>query len=330
MQVVVDAGKLKRMFRELKPILRKSDDGGILGMFVDNNIFTVTCKSGIIYERQFATDAHGSVAVTVLYRDLSDLLPTSGVAMITLSDKAVMVTTPEFSTTLQAAYGEVTPYKRRCTKFKNISATKLVDAAQMFASLSPVAKTLKMETPILLTSQVAIIKYPSVWLELPFTDFATSIGVRELRTVASFGPRSVGIADDAIEFLSDSALLAIPITPVGSVSTCRDILRNPQSPVGFFLGDFAVQVTSFARSVSGACKLTICKSGAILNYKSNTVEMHYCLGNVDEPIYTLDTFTEYLQMIFRYLSEQEAELTVADNVVMFSVHDKFKLLFATI
>lgn len=330
MQVVVDAAKLKRMFRELKPILHRSDDGGLLGIFVDNNVLTITCKNGIIYERQFATDAQGSVAVTVIYRDLSELLPSSGLALLTLSDRAVMISTSEFSTTLQAAYGEVTPYKRRCSSFKNISSAKLVTLAQMFTVLSPVSRTLKTESSVLLTSEVAICKYPSVWLEIPFTDFSTSIGVRELRVIASFSPRSVGVADDAIEFLNDSALLAIPITPVGIVTTCNSIMRNPKPAIRFHSEDVSAQVASFSRSVSGSCKLTFCVGGTILSYKSQTVEMCYNLGDTSEPIYTLDTYTEYLQMIFRFIIGKDVELTVADNVVMLSVQNEFKLIFAII
>lgn len=330
MQVIVDAAQLKRMFRELKPVLRNASDGGLLGMSLRGNVLTVTCKNGLIYQRRFATDSSGTAVVTVLYRDLSELLPSDGIAVVLLSDKAVMISTPEFTTTLQAAYGEVTPYRQRCESFKQIQAAKLNNLASMFASLAPVSRTMKSESSVLLTSEVAICKYPSIWLEVPFTDFATSIGVRELRTIANFGPRSVGISGDAIEFKNDAALLAVPITQVGVVKTCTQILRSPEPEVKIANIDIAERAASFARSVSGACKLTFCADGYILSYRSNNVEMSCNIGDVSAPIYTLDTYTEYLQMIFKLIAGEQAYLTKAQNAVMLSVPGKLRLLFATI
>lgn len=330
MQAIIDAKELKRMFVDLRPILKNSMDGGLLGFNVEDNQLIVTCKNGIIYERKFACDVTGPIYSTVIYRDIADMLPTEGLAVISVSEKSVEMRTSEFSTSFVAAYGEIKPYVRRCRDQKQCRQETYAKLASAFRELSPVSKSLKSESSVILRPPFAICKYPTIWLEVPFEGFSTSIGVRELRTIANFNPKYYAASDEAIEFFNGSALLAVPISPVGDVLSTKDILQNPQPPRQLSGLAPLEKALSFARTVKGACKLTYYTDGYKVTYKNQEVEMAFSVGPCMDPIYTLDTYTEYLQMLFRLTQDKTAYLTVASNAIMIEVPGELRLIHSIV
>lgn len=331
MQVTVESRDLRRMFADLRPVLRGSLDGGQLGINVEGGFLIFTAKAGIIYERRFPCNDPGPIYATVIYKDISDFLPGDGPATLDITDKSVGIRTARFSTTFASAYGEVKPYVRRCSDPKPVQAGTYLKLAQLFGELSPVSKSLKSESSVVLQPPCAVCKYPTVWLELPYAGFQTSISTKELRTIANFNPKHCAVGDDAVEFYNGSALLAIPRTPVAKAKTCDEILKNPGEPLQLYSTGCLEHCVSLARAAKGPCKLTCCSDGWYVAYKNQEVEMSFSVGQCSDPYYTLDTYVEYLPMLFRLLGEEITGYFVkADNAVMFEVPGVFKLLHSII
>lgn len=330
MLAVVPAGEFRRVFSDLKPILRFQQDGAILGFSIEQHLLKVTCKTGIIYERQFACEPEGPLYVTVIYRDISEFLPGKGTVQLDISDTAVEVRATGFSTTFTKAYGEVLPYKPRCQDTRPLPKTLFPMLARVYGELSVVSKTLKTESSILLQPPAAICKYSTIWLEVPFEGFSTSIGLREVRTVANFEPESYGVAQGIVEFRKGPAVLAIPCNEVENVKLCEDVLVQPAKPLPLYSASVLPKVTQFSRAVSGACQLAFFSDGYKLTYKSNVFSLECVLGNCTEYYYTLDTYAEYLPMIFRLIDEAQAFLTVGRNAVMIEVPGSLRLLHSIV
>ncbi len=327
MQVTVEAKDLRRMFADLKPVLRNSMDGGLLGLAVENGFLIFTAKSGIVYERRFPCQQQGPMSVTVIYRDIADFLTGGGPAVLDISEKSVTIRTAQFSTTFPPAYGEVQPYQKRCQDPKQVTPGIYLKLAQTFGELSTVSRALKKESSILLSDGFAICKYPTIWLEVPYNGFTTTISTKELRTIANFNPKYCAVSDEAAEFYNGSALLAVPRSPLATVKNCGEILVNPSAPMPLPRYGCLEECTSLSRTVKGNCKLTACKDGWRVQYKSQDVEMAFSVGQCLHSYYTLDTYVEYLVMLFRLLGdEQEAYLVKADNAVMFEVPGRFRLV----
>ncbi len=327
MQVTVELKDLRRMFIDLKPILKNSMDGGLLGITIENGSIVFTAKSGIIYERRFPCDQQGPMFATVVYRDISDFLTGDGLALLDVAEKAVSIRTAQFSTTFPSAYGEVRPYQRRCSDPKKVTPGLYLKLAQMFGELSVVSRAMKAESSVLLSDGFAVCKYPTIWLEVPYTGFSTSISTKELRTIANFSPRHCAVSSEAAEFYNGSALLAVPVTPIGTVKSCAEVLKDPAPPMKLPSYTALEECVSLARTVKGACKLTCCADGYRVGYKSQEVEMAFSVGPCNSPYYTLDTYVEYLAMLFRLIGEeQEVYFIKATNAVMFESPNRFRLV----
>lgn len=331
MQVTVDSKDLRRMFADLRPVLKQALDGGLLGINVEGGFLIFTAKAGIIYERRFPCNVPGPAYATVLYKDISDFLPNTGPALIDIEEKAVSIRTAQFSTTFKAAYGEVRPYVRRCKDPKPVLSGTYLKLAQNFGELAPVSRGLKTESSVVLKPPFAICKYPTIWLEVPYAGFVTSISQKELRTIANFNPKYYALGEDAVEFQNGPAILAVPRSPIGDVKNCSQILVDPSPAVP--LPDFnpQEQCASLARAAKGPCKLTCCADGWKVFYKNQEVEMAFSVGQCTKPYYTLDTHVEYLTMLFRLLGVEAAGyFTKASNAVMFEVPGVFRLLHSII
>ena len=75
----------------------------------------------------------------------------------------------------------------------------------------------------------------------------------------------------------------------------------------------------------------ITSDGYIVSYKNNEVEMSVSAGPcTGSCLYTLDTYTEYLMMIFHLIGESKAQLVVGDNAVMLEVPGKLRLLHSIV
>ena len=331
MQVVLNAKEFKSMFSTLRPILRNAADGGLLGFSVSQHVLSVTCRNGVIFEQKFACEQDGPMFVTVLYRDISDLLPGTGEVYVDLSEKLVHIKADGFTTTLLSAYGQVSPYRKRVQNYKQCDAKDYLRLARAFQELNAVAKTLKRDAPVLLVPPRAICKYPTVWLEVAYRGISTSMGMKDLRTIANFEPKLYGVAEDAIEFLNGSALLAYPLNKVGECKTCKDILVNPSEPKTLHVLESVENIQAMTRVVRGPCKVSFYTDGYIVSYKNNEVEMSVSAGPcTGRCLYTLDTYTEYLMMIFHLIGESKAQLVVGDNAVMLEAPGKLRLLHSIV
>lgn len=331
MQVIVEARDLRRMFSDLRPVLKQSLDGGLLGINVENGFLIFTAKAGLIYERRFPCTVPGPAYATVLFKDIADFLPNQGPAAIDIEEKAVSIRTAQFSTTLASAYGEVRPYVRRCKDPKPVQTGTYLKLAQIFQELAPVSRSLKSESSIIFEPPFAICKYPTVWLEVPYSGFTTSISSKELRTIANFNPKHFALGEDAVEFHNGAAILAAPRTPVGQTTNCTDILKDPEPAKPLPTFGCLEECTSLSRAAKGPCKLTCYSDGWRVYYKNQEVELSFSVGQCSNPYYTLDTHVEYLTMIFRLLGEEvQGYFTKASNAVMFEVPGVFRLLHSII
>lgn len=330
MQVTVEARDLRRMFADLRPIMRNALDGGLLGICVENNTLICTANSAIVYERRFPCEVSGPIYSTVVYRDISEFLPGEGTATITISEKSVDIRTDHFSTSFPPAYGEIRPYVRRCSDPKQVPSGTYLKLVQKFQELAPVSKSMKQDAPIYLCDGFAVCKYPTIWLEVPYSGFQSSISARDLRTIANFNPKHFAVGEEAVEFYNNAAILAVSKAPTGVQKRAEEVLVNPSTPFQLPAYGCLEQSANLARVAKGPCKLTCCADGWRVSYQSQQVELSFSVGSCDAPYYTLDTFVEYLPMLFKLLGENAGLLTVAQNAVMFEVPNQFRFIHSII
>lgn len=86
----------------------------------------------VVYEQQLVSEHPGPYSLTVLYQDLSEILPGRGVVELDLSPLFVGVKCESMSSTLQQANGMVSRYSRREGTFRSISTNEVKQWARLF------------------------------------------------------------------------------------------------------------------------------------------------------------------------------------------------------
>lgn len=316
MLIHVNASELRAVFRDVKPIFKGAQDGALMCFTVENHILYITCTNGVVYEQQIASEHPGPYTLTVLYQDLSEILPGRGVIELDLSPLFVGVRGESMSSTLQQANGMVSRYKRACQAFTKIATGEVKQWAQLFSDTSPVSKSMQREAPVIFKPPFAIMKFPAFWLQVPNQVLDTVMDLKELRAVAEFAPTEFGVTNDAIEFKRDTAILAVPRNSIGSCKCVDDLTVDHGPPQTLLGGNYLPKVQQFLRSVGpGACRCHFYASGVDLEVSRPRVQSSYKLGTCDTPITTVPTFLEYVQMFFKLCGEAPITITEGKSSV---------------
>lgn len=310
MLIHVNSSDLKSVFKDIKPIFKGSTDAAIMGFNIENHILYITCSSGIVYEQQIASEHPGPYSLTVLYQDLSEILPGRGVVELDLSPLFVSVKCDSMSSTLQQANGIVSRYNRRGGTFSKLSTNDVKQWARLFSETAPVTKSLQREAPVIFKPPYAIMKFPSFWLQLPNTVLDTVMALSELKAVAEFGPTEYSVTADAIEFKRGSAILAVPRNAADSCKFIDDMLKDHGEPGVLAGGSYLPKIQQFLRSVGpGPCRCHFYESGIDIEVSRPKVQSNMKMGKCDTPIATLPTFIEYVQMFFKLCGESPISIS---------------------
>ena len=319
MLVTVDAKELKEMFSDIKPILKSIQEGALVGVSLSDHILTFTVRNGLVYTKTFVVEATGPYSITVLYQDLSEMLPASSTAQLDLEPVFVGVKTKNLNTLLVRANGIISPYASELQGFQKCDTALYTRLANNFTLMSPVSKSLGVESSAILAPDYAILKYSTVWLQIPFNDFTSSISLRDLRSIAAFKPAEVAVSETAVEFKRRTALLAIPRTPLQSTTSVKDVIKDPERPIQLFRSNPLTDIQKFVRSVgSGACVLLFYTDGYEVQVENPRYNCSFRHGDCTQHIYSLHTYLEYLPMLFRIFPMQSAVLTKGSNAIAIS------------
>lgn len=312
MLVRVNAAELKTVFRDVKPILKSIKQGATLGFTVENHILYITCVNGIVYEQQLASEATGPYYLTVLYQDLSELLPGTGVVDLDLAPCYVEVRSAAMSATLPVANSVISRYKRRCDSPSPIDPATVKQWARLYAETAPVAKALGREAPIIFKPPYAVLKFPTFWLQLANTCLETTMGLSELKAVAEFAPTSVGSSSEVLEFYRGSAVLALPRNATDSCKSIDDMVGDHTAAKVVRGASYLPKVQQFLRSVgAGECRCHFYTDGISLAVHRPTVQSSLRVGTCTDSILEIPTFLEYVQMLFKLFAD--APITVTEG-----------------
>lgn len=314
MLIRTNASELKAVFRDIKPIFKNMADAATIGFTVEGHILYITCANGLVYEQQLVSEQEGPYSLTVLYQDLSELLPGRGVVELDLSPLFVSIKCETMTSTLKQANGITTRYLRRSNTFNRISPEEVKHWSRLFSETAPVAKSLRREAPVIFKPPYAIIKFPSFWLQLPNRSLDTVMALNDLKAVAEFAPTEYSCTPDVVEFKRGSAILALPRNVMDTCKFIGDMLSDHSIPQTLMGGTYLPRVQQFLRSAGpGPCRCHFYHGGIDLEVNRPKAQASIKIGVCDTPITTLPTFLEYVQMFFRLCGEESIVITSGES-----------------
>ena len=328
MLLTLNASELKSVFKDIKPLFSGCADAALIGFTIEQHILYITCQSSVVYERQLVSEHPGPYSLTVLYQDLSEILPGKGTVELDLTPLFVGVRCDTMSATLQQANGIVSRYKQRDAKRKRIQEVSVKEWARKFTECSPVAKSLKREAPITFKPPYAIMKFSTFWLQLRNDDLDAVMSLKDLKAVAEFSPTEYSVTADAIEFHRNSAVMAVARNTVDRCTTIQEMVAAAKESGKVAGGAYLPKIQQLLRSVGpGECRCFFYEDGVeIVVHRpkvSSSLKMGDCGG---KPVAIIPTFLEYVQMIFRLCGESAITVLIGKSFVCLRTEDISMLL----
>lgn len=319
MLIRLNAAELKGVFKDIKPIYKNCQDGALMGFNVDNYNLYITCSNGVVYEQHLPCEHPGPYSLTVLYQDLSELLPGRGVVDLELAPLYVSITSEFISATLQRANSDIARYRQRAMEFSQIDPSIVRGWASVFSETSTISKSLKREAAVVFKPPHAIIKFPTFWLQLQNNILDTSMSLNVLKAIAEFAPTEFATTDSAIEFRRRNATLSVQRTPIETCEFIDSITSDHEAPVTLRGQSYLPRIQQFLRSVgAGRCRCYFYRSGIEVVVSRPKVQSSLRIGECDAKIAVIDTFLEYVQMFFRLCGEQDVTITSGKKSIQLS------------
>lgn len=314
MLITVNSSDIRAAFQDMKPLFKAADTCNALGFTVHDYVLYITCNAGVVYERQVAVDQAGPYTITVLYQDLSEIIPARGVLSIDLEPLFVEISSEFMSATLQQANGIVSRYKQRSSSFEPINPAMVQTMADLFSNSTTVSKALKREAPITLKPPYARMEFATFWLECQNPLLDMTISLTHLKALAAFKPTEFSTSEDAVEFRNGPAILAIPRNaPVPSLCV-QDLLKDPITCGVMQSNTYLTRIQQFWRSVgAGECRCHLYTDGMDIVVSRPRVQSHLKIGACTELITSFSTFIEYVQMLFTIIGTSPVEVIRGNN-----------------
>lgn len=327
MLVRLNASDLRGVFKDIRPLYKGMKDGALLGITIEQHILSITAQCGLVYTQSLSVEEGGPYAITVLYQDLLELLPSRGVAELELTPLFVEIQCEGVRVTLSQANGMLSKYPTRGSDFSPIPAGELSRWVRIYSETSPVAKSLQQEAPITFNPPIAIMKFPTVWVQTTNSFLTAVISLKDLKILAAFSPSTYAQCTDVIEFKRGTAVLAVPLTSPGECTSIEKLRTRHGSEYRAWIGNHVQDVQQLLRSAGvGECSCTFYLKGLSLHVSRPNVQISLYKGDTSSKIVTLPTFLEYAQMILKLCGSGDVGITYGGGSICIRATDTLLLL----
>jgi len=330
MLVEVNAADLKAAFQDMKPIYKAGCTTPVLGITLEDHILYFTSTAGLVYEYQMVVDQPGPYMLTVLYQDLSELLPTRGVLELHLEPLFVEIKGDRMSAVLQQANSIVSRYTPRKLELHPIQPGGVSAIAQLFAETAPVSKSLRKEVPVIFKPPYAIMKFPTFWLQCNNSILDMTMDLQALKSLSTFAPTQYGANAEVVEFHRKGALLAMPRNPSAECCFVDDVIAKHTTPTGVQSGPYLQKVQQLLRAVGpGQCRCYFYRDGMEVVVSRPTVQASVRVGECSEQVAVFSTFLEYVQMLLKVIGAESFDITRGTDSICLQT-PQIKMLLAAL
>lgn len=320
MSFAVSANALRHTFEDISPLLKKVGDGALLAFTTEDNALVITAQSGLVYQSTLTARPDTRATVTVLYQDLSELIPATGEVQVQVSDGLVSFSTDTSYIVLQPAYGVVSKYHPITGRIpQTITDGYLQRIQKELDTFKVVSRTLKREASIKCAPPILAQRYPTIWYERTFDMFNTVMSLQELTVLSRFGPTGIIIESNVLEFHKMGALLAIPRVECESLIPGNRILSNPQTALSTMLPEKLPMLQKYQRAAGAVpVRAYFYSQGLKVQNLNPEFTMTLNIGNTGTtPYVSLNCPVEYLVMMFQVFPFLNMTITEGSNAVMF-------------
>jgi hypothetical protein len=266
----------------------------------------------MLYQRSIPTRCSDFFTVTVVYKDLSDLLGNTGPCELDITKAAVTITAPFAVVTLQAGFTEKSMYVPITDGKEYAIDVNFPNTVSTLTSISTLEKTLYKEASYIYDGKFVTVKYPTVWIRTPCRFVPTVMTKRHAETLAKFLPNKCVANDDVLEFSRGPGLFVIPRVKAVLETDFNIKLKDMKQVAIIPTLNLLSRLKRVRSSIgNGFLKMAIYKEGINLFTSREKVNLSMVHGDISEGyVATVDIPLEYLIMCASMVKEGDIVMSM--------------------
>lgn len=306
--VTVDQRELKAVLESLTPLFPQGSKEIPLGFHFEDTQLTIVCIQSVVYQAVLETDLPLNTYCTIMYNNVAPLLEKSDTVSLEVTPVSLCMSGGDFSIEFPFGYSNVAKQDVPEDGYNPMASTMFYNGFRTILNIG-LEKLYKLDPSIILNHDVAIQKFPNVWVQVrtPGLPICTTIDRSHLKLIQNFGPRAVcDSVPGVLTFMNANAVLQIPCKAMNSEGSITDILADMTSTVTLHIGNYYERLVSATRvNTKANCRISIRDDGIITVIQNSGIQVSLSCGTNDGTF--LDTVSLPLQLWLAFLKGIETD-----------------------
>ncbi len=300
--ITISLSSLRPVLDMLQLLVPKGESEVPVGLHKKGSELYITSTQGCAYQSHITIDYDGVIDTTFMYRDITPLLPTMGDVMLYVLPNYVEISGEGFSVSFPIAYSTVEVLEIGTTNFRDIDSTVYQTGLSKITGMG-LEKLLLKVSPIIIRDNIAIQKYPNVWVQTRANGLGVSAVIDTVHTklLTRFSP--TGVTDSipgTLLFKGRNGTLQIPCRADNDSSSVKDLLVDMESVLTINLQSYLDKVRTLSKiDPKGHCNVILYESGMFTRMSVANSNMKIGIGNTTGEV--VQTVTLPIQLWLSFL-----------------------------
>ncbi|MCM1218882.1 MAG: hypothetical protein NC548_30740 [Lachnospiraceae bacterium] len=257
---------------------------------LSNEDLLLVCTSGCVYSDTLTVSNpdNENWEVTVMYKNLLDVLPTDGQLNIMYTSFGIELVGGSCTVQLPKGYSIITPPKFPDSGYTRIPESSLFRNGLRTLVGMGLGSLYLQDKPVHLYGQVALLKYPNVQVQVrvPGLDMYMMLAPEHVKMLSGFNPSewyTNGV--DTLILKRDGAYLEMPMEPLHEENHFVELLNGMSVPVTLDLEHYLDKLRSMSKAnPRGRCKLVIREKGLTTSVSQDNITIETTIGDIGSKV----------------------------------------------
>lgn len=285
--VTVNVSDFRSVLNTLHVLVPKGETSMPIGVYVKSEKLTIVCVQGCVYQSEITVDNASEYSITVMYRDISPILPTTGTIELEFTVTGILVSGEGFDASFPAAYSVVEKFDFSDIKYTEILSYVYHGGLKTILNVG-LEKLYGTVSQIAIFDSIALQKLPNIWVQTRATGLQVNavVDTDHASLLLKFDPTHVSDQyEGVLTFKEKQSVLQIPCKAPQDRSTILGLLDGMEKATRVGIGSYLERLKSVVKFGSKEhCKIAIHDGGikSTLTHENSSVSI--TSGNVTTPI----------------------------------------------
>jgi len=286
--VRLKASNLRKVLTTIKPLFPKSTTEIPLGLQMSNGKLNIVCLQGLVFQSTIPVDDVLALnTATILYHDISTLLPSEGDIDIEFTPTHIYVYAKDFDVKFPVGYSVVEEQDFSKLAFSSINNSGFVEGFSRLLNMN-LEKLMNQVSPIVVRNGLALQRFHNIWVQVRTTGltFNAVLSTDHIKLLNKFVPSEVCTSiPGTLVFRNSTGILQLPCKPDNDTSKVTELMNDLGEPVNLHIRSYLERVKQIAKLDTKAhCNITLYKEGLKTTVSNNQVELSVKLGNTEHDV----------------------------------------------